>query len=248
MTSATMAGILAKLRGVLGKSRARPSINPKYARRRLRRLVAAERSLLRRFVPDGALVLDAGCGDGRNAFRIVDELAITPRRVVMLDINPDMLELGRRNIAADEGTAHLFEVAEGSVFQVPFPDGTFDVSICVGNVLSLAAGGTIAEGLDELRRVTDEGGVILFSLATREYLQRVAHERGLPDRAAEVEATGVYTHWNDQYGEGVCKSWGPTSLVPDNVRAASLMLLEVREVYTDYRDVPACLLLACRRV
>ena len=222
--------------------------NAKYSEPRLADLVVKESAFLRRYIVDEDFVLDAGCGEGRNAFRLVDELAIQPSQIVMLDINPWNLERVEQSIQADETTASLFELALGSIFAVPYPDDTFDAVLCLGDVLSLASAGSIEDGLKELRRVTKPGGILLFSLVTKEYLLRVAQEHNLPDKAREIEATGVYTDWNQQYGEGVFKSWGENSQVEEKIGAVGLELLEMQQVYIDYQDITARLLLACRKV
>jgi glycosyltransferase involved in cell wall biosynthesis len=166
----------------------RPHINRKYDEPRLQDLVAKERQLLLSWLERDSLLLDAGCGDGRVAFRLVDNLAIQPSLIVMLDINPQMLEEVRKNIQVEESTAPLFAPVLGSVFEIPYSEDTFDAVICLGDVLSLASAGSIEEGLQELRRVTKTGGVLLLSLVTKDYLLRVAQERNLPGKIDEIEA------------------------------------------------------------
>jgi ubiquinone/menaquinone biosynthesis C-methylase UbiE len=226
----------------------RPHINRKYDEPRLQDLVAKERQLLLSWLAKDSLLLDAGCGDGRVAFRLVDDLAIQPSLVMMLDINPQMLKQVRKNIQVEESTASLFVPVLGSVFEIPYSEDTFDGVIALGDVLSLANAGSIDKGLQELLRVTKSGGVLLLSLMTREYLLREAQNRGLPEKIQEVSTTGIYTAWNQQYGEGVAKSWGDNSRIEEKVRALSMELLQLEYVYTDYQDVPARLLMACRKI
>jgi len=230
------------------RTKQRRQINPKYGEPRLQDLVKKEAALMSSHVRHGALVLDAGCGDGRNSFRLVDELAVRPDGIVMLDINPLLLEKVQKSINADEVTAPLFAPVLGSIFEIPYSKDTFDAVICLGDVLSLASAGSIDKGLQELLRVTKSGGVLLFSLMTREYLLRKAQNRGLPKKIQEVSTTGVYTEWNQQYGEGVAKSWGDNSQIEEKVRALSLELLQLEYVYTEYQDVSARLLMVCRKI
>jgi glycosyltransferase involved in cell wall biosynthesis len=155
------------------RTKQRRQINPKYGEPRLQDLVTTEAALMSSLVHHGALVLDAGCGEGRNSFRLVDELAVRPDRIVMLDINPQLLEKVRKNIQVEESTAPLFAPVMGSIFEIPCSKDTFDAVICLGDVLSLASAGSIEEGLQELRRVTKTGGVLLLSLVTKDYLLAV---------------------------------------------------------------------------
>jgi ubiquinone/menaquinone biosynthesis C-methylase UbiE len=240
--------LLEELKGLLGSWRkTRRRVNAKYSHRRLQDLVRKESVFLGHFIQHEALLLDAGCGDGRNAFRLVDELDIRPSRMVMLDINSEHLEKVEQNIRIDKATASLFVSIRGSVFEIPCFSNTFDVAMCLGDVLSLAAGGSIENGLRDLSRVTKPGGTILFSLVTKEYLLRIAKERKLPEKVCHIEATGIYTEWNQQYGEGVFKSWGETQGLEKKLQALDLEVVKVEEVYIDYQDIPARLLIACRK-
>lgn len=222
-------------------------INPKYFRQRLRDLVTKESELLQQYCGNDQLILDAGCGDGRNDFQLVDELSIRPFRIVMLDINPKNLKAVWQNINADEITAPLFEPIIGSIFDASFPSDTFDVVISFGDVLSLANDGTIQDGLKEFRRVTKQGGVVLFSLVTKEFLLRAARDKNSIEKVKEIENTGAYTNWNKTFGEGIFKSWVESSKIKDRLRELGLDLLEMKQVCIDFKDITARLLLACRK-
>src|SRR5688572_18409924 len=67
-------------------------------------------------LPDGARVLDLGCGAGLPSTR---DLAASRFRVVGVDISPVQLELARRNVPAAE-------FLEGDITEVDFADSTFD--------------------------------------------------------------------------------------------------------------------------
>lgn len=86
-------------------------------------------------VPDGALVLDAGSGNGAYG------LAWSKRqRVVALDYS--------RSLITDNPLAMR---VEGTIFQLPFADGTFDL-VFAGAVLHHV--GDVVAALRELRRVS----------------------------------------------------------------------------------------------
>jgi arsenite methyltransferase len=81
----------------------------------------------------GDRVLDAGCGCGFDTF-IAASLAGISGRTVGIDITTEMLQVGR---SASEGfTRGNVEFREGSIEQLPFEDGCFDLVISNG-VLNL---------------------------------------------------------------------------------------------------------------
>lgn len=220
------------------------SINPKYSTRRYKPLVEAEEKLLRAYIKQGDLILDAGCGDGRNGLKIVEELNLNPAGVVLFDINPSYLKkLGKFVRRSKNG---CYFIMRGSIFDIGLKSDMFDVVICTGGVLSLAYGGSIDDGLMELRRVTKDRSMIIFSIITMERLIKTAEERGREDIKEEVMRTGIYPNWNEQYGEGICKGWYVDE-VEDKMRHLGLEIIAKELVYLSYRDVPDSVLIVCRK-
>ncbi len=74
----------------------------------------------------GERVLDVACGTGIVARLAAQQVGATGK-VVGLDLSPDMLDVAR-SAAADEGLS--IEWREGSVLEMPFPDGAFDAVLC----------------------------------------------------------------------------------------------------------------------
>lgn len=179
------------------------SINPKYSTRMYKPLVEKEEKLLYAYIKSGYFVLDAGCGDGRNGLKIVEELNLNPAGVVLFDINQDYLKKLNKFIARSKNGCYF--VMRGSIFDVGLKSDMFDTVVCTDGVLSLAYGGSIEEGVMELKRVTKDEGMIIFSIMTIERLIKTAEERGREDIKEEVMRTGIYPNWNEQYGEGICK-------------------------------------------
>lgn len=219
------------------------SITPKYSTSAYKPLVEAEEKLLRSYTNKGDFVLDAGCGDGRNGLKIVEELKLNPKKVVLFDINHDYLKKLNEFIARSKNGCYF--VMRGSIFDVGLKSDMFDTVVCTGGVLSLAYGGSIEDGLMELRRVTKKGGVIIFSIMTIERLIKTAEERGREDIKEEVMRTGTYQDWNEQYGEGIAKGWYVDE-VEENIGALGLEMVAKELVYLAHRDAPDSLLLACR--
>jgi predicted ATP-grasp superfamily ATP-dependent carboligase/ubiquinone/menaquinone biosynthesis C-methylase UbiE len=125
-------------------------------------------------LPDGAEVLDVGCGAGRAAVA----LAQRGFRVHALDPAPEMLELTRRSARA-AGVAHL-TTSVGDVHQLAIADGCFDLVIALGVLPWLHAE---ERGLGEMARVLRSGGWLIVSADNRAPLHRLLDPRATPSLA-----------------------------------------------------------------
>lgn len=69
------------------------------------------------------LVLDAGCGSGLTACHLAKTIGC---KIIGVDISPEMIEkAGLR--AEKEGVSHLVEFRVADVYNLPFPDNSFDL-------------------------------------------------------------------------------------------------------------------------
>lgn len=115
-------------------------------------------------------LIDVAGGTGDVAFRAAK--ASRAARVTVLDINPDMLDIGRRRAARWDFADRLVFV-EGNAEALPFPDGAFDaytIAFGIRNVPRMAA------ALAEAFRVLKIGGRFLcleFSAVTLPGLDRL---------------------------------------------------------------------------
>jgi SAM-dependent methyltransferase len=98
----------------------------------------------------GALMLDAGCGNGRHALPLARE----GYRVVGLDSSGVLLAAGRR--AARGGPWPHF--VRGSYAALPFAPGAFDAVLCLGTALGYLGEQGDRAALREFRRVLAPGG------------------------------------------------------------------------------------------
>lgn len=114
--------------------------------------------------PQGANVLDVGCGMGREAFALA-ELGFS---VVGIDISEEAI--GRvRKLAEENRFSIPFLHYDGQV--LPFPNGAFDVVIIWAQTFGLLYGDeSKGRFLRECRRVLRDGGLISFSGHDYEYL------------------------------------------------------------------------------
>lgn len=114
-----------------------------------------------RFTPE-MKILDAGCGEGRNAVYFINsgyqvfgidenELAIQYVRYLSKSLKPDY-------------DAHRFQV--GKLEEIPFHTSAFDAVICSA-VLHFAADETnFWQMMDEMLRVLKPGGILWFRMTT----------------------------------------------------------------------------------
>lgn len=104
-------------------------------------------------LPDGAMVLDAGCGAGVPvAGRIRDE----GRRVVGLDLSIEQLRLGNDHVNG-------WSPVQGDLARLPFADATFDAVVSFYAVIHVPRS-LHAAIFDEVRRVLRPAGLALLCL------------------------------------------------------------------------------------
>jgi ubiquinone/menaquinone biosynthesis C-methylase UbiE len=108
--------------------------------------------LLPHLRPDMRL-LDVGCGPGSITRGLAERLPAG--QVIGLDLSRETLESARRDAAA-RGLQNL-RYEEGSVYELPFPDGSFDVAYAHQVLQHLRERGL---ALSEMLRVVKPGGVV----------------------------------------------------------------------------------------
>ncbi len=99
-------------------------------------------------------LLDVGGGTGDIAFKYLKRGGGS---VVVSDINPNMLEVGKKR-AIDKGLLHNIAWQEADVEKLPFEDESFDavtIAFCIRNVTHPE------QGLKEMYRVLKPGGRFL---------------------------------------------------------------------------------------
>lgn len=111
---------------------------------------------LRRQWSSGALVLDAGCGRGRNVFY----LSQTGFTVYACDLSPVAISVAKARARRADTTAS-FHIAD--LAYLPYPDNSFAAVVCV-HVLPYHYKAGIARGVRELRRVLRQDGWLYFDL------------------------------------------------------------------------------------
>jgi SAM-dependent methyltransferase len=99
-------------------------------------------------VPEGARVLEVGCGPGHLSIRLARQHGLD---VTGLDLDPAMIERTRANAyRARDGEERRPSFLVGDVAALPFPDGTFDLVV---STMSMHHWADPTAGLTEIARV-----------------------------------------------------------------------------------------------
>lgn len=101
-----------------------------------------------------SLVLDVGCANGGNTRKLIDK---TGCRVVGIDFLQSLVEMGREENSL-AGLDSRFSIQQGSILDIPFPEGHFDFVFC-RDTLSVIDNLQVAA--QECYRVLKPGGHML---------------------------------------------------------------------------------------
>ena len=101
----------------------------------------------------GMRLLDCGCGPGSITVDLAQ--AVAPGEAIGIDLREDALAQGRALARERRIATVMFQAA--SVYQLPYPDGSFDAAFACAVLQHLAAP---LAALEEMRRVLKPGGVI----------------------------------------------------------------------------------------
>jgi len=101
-------------------------------------------------------VLDLAGGTGDIAFRIA-QAGGTGTRIVVCDINPDMLDVGRER-ARERGLDQSVTFEQGNAETLAYPDRSFDCATIAFGIRNVPR---IGQALDEIYRVLKIGGRFL---------------------------------------------------------------------------------------
>jgi SAM-dependent methyltransferase len=103
--------------------------------------------------PDGARVLEVGCGPGHLSIRLARRHGL---EVTGLDLDPAMVERARATVdRLGDRDEHRPSFLVGDVASLAFPDGSFDLVV---STLSMHHWADPAAGLAEIGRVLRPGG------------------------------------------------------------------------------------------
>ncbi|HET9874712.1 MAG TPA: class I SAM-dependent methyltransferase [Mycobacterium sp.] len=115
-------------------------------------------------MPDGSVVLDVPCGGGITAERLRSGQKV---RYVAMDVSAVMLEYARRRLRPEH--RDVVEFVEGSIEQIPFGDGEFDLCVCFNGLHCLP---DPAAAVREMARCLRPGGRLIGDFAARGRIRR----------------------------------------------------------------------------
>ena len=122
-------------------------------------------------LPKGSLVLDVGCGNGRNAV-CAEKMGL---RVVAFDVSPGMVEK-----AVGKTRETSYALADACL--TPFDDSSFDAVIAIAVIHHIESEDGRREALREIGRVLKPGGRALIGVWAREQ-ERLG---GKPDSSGDA--------------------------------------------------------------
>ncbi len=157
-------------------------------------------------VSAGDRALDVGCGTGVVTRELARRVG-AQGRAIGVDPSPSLLAVARQ-LAQEQGLGDRVEFREGSALRAPFPDGSFDVVLCV-TVLSHVPGGEGA--IPELARLLRPGGRLgVFDLDTD--MTAVTHPGFFP---LETAPRSFYGELADRCAEAALKAGAITEVERD---------------------------------
>ena len=132
---------------------------------------------LKKYLPAGGRVLDAGGGPGRYTV----ELARRGYDVVLLDLVAENLERAKEEIGRAGVEKHVKQVIEGNITDLSgFPDNSFDAVLCLGGPLChVYLEAERQKAVAELVRVAKRGASVFASVMSR-YGVMLATPEGWP--------------------------------------------------------------------
>ena len=165
------------IRGDAGYAAAAANVSDAYVEREVTRVRMHQRSLcplLERYVGPVEIVLDVGCSTGGTTVAVALSPVLNPRLVVGVDPNGRALEAARvrgRGYALDADRLTFHQTRAGE--QLPFPDATFDLTICVSVLEFISTLDGRYQIVNEMRRVTRPGGYVYLSTPSPFHLREL---------------------------------------------------------------------------
>lgn len=121
-------------------------------------------------IPSDARILEVGCGRG-VALPVLERLC-RPRRLVGLDIDPELLVEAAAHLRRHGSTA---ELCVADVRRMPFADASFDVIVDFGTLYHIARPQAASA---EIARVLAPGGMFVHETKASQLLSHPVRSRG----------------------------------------------------------------------
>lgn len=144
-----------------------------------------DRIALRAFLPPtGDSVVELGAGFGRLANEYTGY-----RKAVLLDLSGVQLDAARDRLREDS----RYEVVEGDIFHLPFPDASFDSVVCIRVIHHFA---DPRPAIAEMARVLKPGGTLVLEAANKRNLKAIVlfwlrRQKASPFKRGSIAATNA---------------------------------------------------------
>ena len=113
---------------------------------------------------DNVKVCELGSFSGNNARFFIDK----GYEVHCVDINDDMLNLGRDNLTRLGYPISKISFKKGDNLNIPYNDNTFDLFACIGT-LHYSYGSDVEKALNEYSRVVKKDGVVIIETTAKKH-------------------------------------------------------------------------------
>lgn len=195
-------------------------------------------------LPQGGVLLDVGCGQGKS-FRLLRD-AFQPARLLGLDADPHTLALAQ---AEAERESIPVQLHSADCAQIPLPDRSVDIVFCHQTFHHLVEQ---ERALAEFWRVLKPGGLLLFAESTKAYIDTwvirwfFRHPMEVQKSAEEYldmlrrqgfgfEMENVsfpYLWWSRSKDFGLMERWGLKAPPPPGQREETLVNVAARKTAT----------------
>jgi tRNA (uracil-5-)-methyltransferase TRM9 len=140
----------------------------------------------------GSIVLDMGCGNGRNCIFLAEN-----HRVIGVDISREMLLFARRNVEK-RGLSTKCDFLQSDVAKLPIRDSVADETFCIATLHHIPTVESRLKVVMELKRTLKTGGRALISVWA---FDQPRFENILKEHLKGSENFGdTYVEWNRSDG------------------------------------------------
>jgi len=124
-------------------------------------IMKLETDVIRELIPDGSLVLDAGCSNGYSTFNVSHVKSIN---VDAFDYSAQSIEIAKKEQSI-KGTADNITFSTGNILNIAQPSDKFDIAYSIRVIINLPNWDRQKDAILEMHRILKPGGLYLMSEA-----------------------------------------------------------------------------------
>jgi len=140
---------------------------------------------------DKPRILDIGCGSGVPTIELAK---LSKGKAVGIDIDQILLDRLNRKIEK-EGLSNRVEIRKCSMFEMDFPDASFDIIWAEGSISVIG----FERGLKEWRRLLKPGGFLVVHAETRKMLDKLERIPSFGWKLLDYFLLPEDAHWTEYY-------------------------------------------------